>query len=249
MGTGTELAGGAAAAVALFGAWQGAQWSTSQLLGKTCVAGPHPRELALTFDDGPNDRYTHEIVEVLAHYNVRATFFMVGNYARELPWLVREIHEAGHVIGNHTMSHPNLAYKGARRVRDELSGCKALLEDTIGAPVRYFRPPYGGRRPAVLRIAAELDMQVVMWNAMGFDWRASRRAKQIMKSVERSVRSNRKANRSTTILLHDGGSDGLGANRTSTVTATESLLKRGQAAGYEFVTVDKWWPVTQTSKA
>jgi peptidoglycan-N-acetylglucosamine deacetylase len=232
----------AAAGLAAVGAWTWTQWPTTGFLRGTVAAGPHGRELALTFDDGPHDRYTPEVLERLAKADVRATFFLIGEHARNLPSLVREMAAAGHLIGNHTVTHPNLAFCSGRRIREELRGSSAILEDLIGAPVRFFRPPYGGRRPTVMRAAAELGMQTVLWNAMGFDWRKGRTAKQIMKAVERSIRANRAADRGTTILLHDGApAREAGAHRGATVVATGSLLERGAAAGYRFVTVEDWW--------
>lgn len=237
-----EASGAGVAIAAVAGGWARSQWSTSQLLGKTLVHGPNPRELALTFDDGPNDRYTQEMVEKLADANVRATFFFVGKYARQLPWLVRQVAAAGHIVGNHSMTHTNLAYKSGSVIRAEMSGCKAVLEDALGAPVHYFRPPYGGRRPEVLRAARELGMQTVMWNSMGYDWRKDRAPKQVMKAVERGIRRNRKAGHGSTILLHDGGPSGPSAERGRTVAALGFLLERGPAANYRFVTIDEWWP-------
>ena len=143
----------------------------SQLFGRTLVAGNNPAEAALTFDDGPNDRYTLELLDVLARYHARATFFMVGRHVRARPELVRAVAAAGHLIGNHTETHPWLTFKPAAVVREELTSCKHALEDILGQPVRYFRPPHGARRPAVLRIAAELGMTTVQWNAMAQDWR------------------------------------------------------------------------------
>jgi peptidoglycan/xylan/chitin deacetylase (PgdA/CDA1 family) len=233
---------GIVAAAAVAGGWQTTQWSTSQVLGRTLLHGPEPRELALTFDDGPNDRFTQEIAERLTQAGVRATFFFIGGHALQLPWLVRQVAAAGHVIGNHTMSHPNLAFLPAARIRQELHGCSAALEDILGAPVRYFRPPYGGRRPAVLRMAGELGLRTVLWNSMGYDWRPHRPAKEIMKAVERGIRRNRSAGHGSTILLHDGAPHTLDANRSRTVAATTSLLERGTAAHYRFVTVEDWWP-------
>ncbi|RRA48103.1 polysaccharide deacetylase family protein [Acidipila sp. EB88] len=237
-----ELAGAGIAVAAVAGGWARSQWSTSHIMGKTLVDGPNGRELALTFDDGPNDRYTQEVLEKLALAGVRATFFMVGQYARELPWLVRQVAEAGHVIGNHTFTHRKLVYLGAKQIERELRDCNAVLEDITGAPIRYFRPPYGSRRPAVMRVASELGMQTVMWNSMGFDWRSGRPPKEIMKSVERNIRANRKAGKGSTILLHDGGPDGLRAERARTVSALGFLLERGQAANYKFVPITEWWP-------
>ena len=237
-----EAAGAGVAVAALAGGWARSQWSTSQIWGRTLVHGPNGRELALTFDDGPNDRYTQEIIEKLADANVRATFFFVGKYARQLPWLVRLVADAGHVIGNHSLSHQNLLYMSSRKMRAELRECSAILEDAMGAPVRYFRPPFGARRPAVMRVARELGLETVMWNSMGFDWRKNRAPKQIMKAVERGIRRNREAGRGSTILLHDGGPKNANAERGRTVAALSFLLERGAAANYRFVAIDEWWP-------
>jgi peptidoglycan/xylan/chitin deacetylase (PgdA/CDA1 family) len=237
-----ETAGTAAGVAAVVGGWVWTQWPTSTLLGQTLVHGPDPRRLALTFDDGPSDRYTQEILEKLADAKVHATFFFLGTYARQLPWLVRQVAEAGHIVANHTMTHPNLAWQSTARIREELSGCNAALEDILGSPVRYFRPPYGGRRPAVLRIAAELGLRTVLWNSMGYDWRPNRPAKAIMKAVERGIRRNRAAGHGSTILLHDGAPETIAAHRGRTVAATASLLERGAAAHYRFVTVAECWP-------
>ncbi len=242
MDWGIDAAGAGIAVAALVGGWERTQWCTSQVWGRTLVHGPNGRELALTFDDGPNDRYTQEVLEKLAGSGVRATFFFVGTYARQLPWLVRQVSAAGHVIANHSMSHRNLLYLGSNAIRAEIRDCNAVLEDLTGAPVRYFRPPFGKRRPAVLRAARELGLQTVMWNSMGFDWRKNRAPKQIMKAVERGIRSNRKAGRGSTILLHDGGPGRINVERGRTVAALGFLLERGLAANYRFVTVADWWP-------
>lgn len=244
MNVAAEIAGSGAVAASVAGLWFRSQWCTSQLWGSTLVAGANGRELALTFDDGPNDRYTQEVLEHLALANVQATFFFVGKYARELPWLVRLTAEAGHVIGNHSMTHRNLAYLGAGAIKAEVRDANALLEDTIGAPVRFFRPPYGGRRPAVLQAARALGLETVLWNSMGYDWRRRRAPKQIMKAVERGIRRNRKAGRGSTILLHDGGPRSQGTDRGRTVSALASLLERGPAVNYRFVPITHWWPPT-----
>ncbi len=242
MTVGAELAGTGVAAAALAGLWQRSQWSTSQIWGKTLTGGANGRELAMTFDDGPNDRYTQEVMEKLAEANVHATFFFVGKYAKQLPWLVKKVAAAGHVVGNHSLSHRNLVYMSSSQIRAEIAGCTGILEDALGTKVHYFRPPFGGRRPAVLRAAREQGLQTVMWNSMGFDWRSNRPPKQIMKSVEKGIRSNRKAGYGTTVLLHDGGPNGPNAERGRTVAALGWLLERGHAANYRFVTVDEWWP-------
>jgi peptidoglycan/xylan/chitin deacetylase (PgdA/CDA1 family) len=215
------------------------RWPTSQIFGPTLLAGSDWHELALTFDDGPNERYTEELLEYLALYKVRATFFMVGEYVRLLPWLARQVHAAGHLVGNHTMTHPNLMYQPLARARQELTGCSRLLEDTLGAPVKYFRPPYGGRRPAILKAAREQGLVPVLWNAAGYDWRKNL-PERIFANLGRGIRRNRRAGRGSNLLLHDGAPGGVGGVRARTVATVPMLIHRMRLEGYRFVTVDRW---------
>src|SRR5580692_5349503 len=108
----------------------------SQIFGATLIAGSNPAEFALTFDDGPNDFYTPRLLDLLAQHQVRATFFLIGNFVRDRPEIVRQIHAAGHLIGNHTTTHPWLPLLSPRRVRNELAFCNATIEDAIGQRVR-----------------------------------------------------------------------------------------------------------------
>lgn len=209
----------------------------SQLFGRTIVAGRDPNEFALTFDDGPNDGHTQRLLEALAGHNVRATFFVIGKYVRQRPELVRAIHAAGHVVGNHTMSHPWLLVESPRRVREELAGCNAALEDALGERVRLMRPPHGARRPDVLRAARELGLTPVLWNAMGFDWRPGMTAARIVEHLERGIARNRRRRRGSNLLLHDGGHLGIGADRSQSVEAARLVLERHPA---RYVTVDAW---------
>jgi len=212
----------------------------SQVFGRTVVAGREAGELALTFDDGPNDPWTGRLLDVLARTQVRATFFLIGKYVRERADLVREIQEAGHLMGNHTMTHPWLAVQSVARVREELSGCNAALEDVLGEKVRFFRPPHGSRRPAVLRAGAELGLTAVMWNAMGFDWRTNTTAEGIAGHLERGIARNQRRGRGSNLLLHDGGHVAMGADRSQSVEATQIILETHAPGRVRFVTVDAW---------
>ena len=84
---------------------------------------------------------------------------------------MREVAAAGHLIGNHTMTHPWLAWQSEAKIREELYGASAAIEDVLGEPVRYFRAPHGARRPAVLRLSREMGMTPVQWNVICSDWR------------------------------------------------------------------------------
>ena len=114
---------------------------TGQWYGRTFTGvGRGSKQIALTYDDGPNDPYTLRLLEVLARYDVHATFFLIGRYVRQRPEIVREIVRAGHVVGNHTFTHPLLIFKSAEEIRQELSNCRAALQDTIGAAFQSVSP-------------------------------------------------------------------------------------------------------------
>jgi peptidoglycan/xylan/chitin deacetylase (PgdA/CDA1 family) len=210
-------------------------WPTSQLFGRTLIAGHDPAEVALTYDDGPNPAATPQLLEVLARSRTPATFFLIGDFARRHPELVRAIAAAGHSIGNHTMTHPKLAVQRESRIREELSGCSRLLEDLLGERVELFRPPYGSRRPAVLRIAAELGLSPVLWNVTGYDWNPIGEDR-ILANLERGIARNRRRRRGSNLLLHDGGHLGLNAPRLDTVAATKRLIA-ASGEGVRFVPV------------
>jgi peptidoglycan/xylan/chitin deacetylase (PgdA/CDA1 family) len=169
-------------------------------------------------------------LEVLAKHEVRATFFMVGGYVKERSDIVRAVARAGHVIGNHTFTHPLMIFKSSNEIRREVSDCRSALQDAIGEHSNLFRPPFGGRRPAVLRIARELGLEPVMWNVTGYDWNAPP-AEVIERKVSSQIRGG------NVILLHDGGHKQMGADRSQTVSATDHLITRYKNEGYEFVTI------------
>ena len=204
-----------------------------QWYGQTFTGlAPGSRQIALTYDDGPNDPHTLRLLEVLAKHSVHATFFLIGRYVQQRPEIVREIVSAGHVVGNHTFTHPLLIFKSATEIREQLSACRSALQDAIGNPSHLFRPPFGGRRPAVLRIARELGLDPVMWNVTGYDWSAPPAA-----TIERKVTNQIRGG--DVVLLHDGGHKQMGADRSQTVIATDHLLTRYIAEQYEFVTIQQ----------
>lgn len=205
---------------------------TSQLYGRTLTHGSDPNQMALTFDDGPNDPHTMHLLDVLAKHNAKATFFLIGKYVRQRPDIARAVLAAGHEIGNHTDSHPNLVLVSAARLRQELESCNKSLEDALGKRVTLFRPPFGGRRPNVLRTARRMGLSPVMWSVTGYDWSA-KSADKIMEMVSRQVDSRRNA-QGEIVLLHDGGHLAFGTDRSFTVDATRRLL--GHYAAKKFVT-------------
>jgi peptidoglycan/xylan/chitin deacetylase (PgdA/CDA1 family) len=188
------------------------------------------RQLALTFDDGPNDPHTLRLLEVLSRHNVKATFFLIGHYVKQRPDIARELVRAGHIVGNHTFNHPNLIFASARETTMQLRDCEQALTDAVGEHSRLFRPPFGGRRPGTLKIARALSLEPVMWNVTGWDWKR-KPAEYVEQKVSQQIRGG------DVILLHDGSHVAFGADRSQSVVAADRLIARYKSEGYEFVTV------------
>jgi len=240
LSTGITAGLGAAAALGLAagGFAYASKWPGSRIFGRALIAPRRAGELALTFDDGPNPTWTPRLLDVLASHGVHATFFMLGSHAAAEPALVRRIAAEGHLIGSHSWSHPNLALTPASRVRGEMLRGKQALEEITGATVKFFRPPFGARRPMVLRAARELGMTPVLWNAMTSDWRepsAEKIAARLASKIDRLQRRGFAAN----IVLHDGSNMDASANRGPSVAAVERLIARYKAS-HQFVTLDAW---------
>jgi peptidoglycan/xylan/chitin deacetylase (PgdA/CDA1 family) len=204
---------------------------TGRWFGPTFTGLPAgSKKLALTYDDGPNDPHTLRLLEILSKHGVRATFFLIGRYAKQRPDIAGEIAQAGHAIGNHTFSHPNLIFASAEQVRAELQECEKALYDAVGEHAQLFRPPFGGRRPVTLRIARALGLVPVMWNVTGWDW-SGKPSEFVELKVKKQIRGG------DVILLHDGSHAAFGMDRSQTVLATDRLIARCKSEGYQFVTV------------
>jgi len=206
-----------------------APWA--QGFGRTFVSGARgSKQIALTYDDGPNDPHTLRLMDVLARHNVRATFFLIGRYIQQRPDIVRDVVKAGHVVGNHTFTHPHLIVSSAIETRTQLEKCQQAVLEVTGESPRLFRPPFGGRRPVTLRIVRSLCMEPVMWNVTSWDWRTPP-AEKIVQTCVRQMRGG------DVILMHDGSHIAMGADRSQTVIATDRLIERYKQEGFEFVTV------------
>lgn len=205
---------------------------TGQWYGQTFTGLPRgSKQLALTYDDGPNDPHTFRLLEVLAKHAVKATFFLIGGFVEQRPDIVREVVKAGHVIGNHTFTHPNLIFESNGETRSQLERCTHAIEDAVGQTPRLFRPPFGGRRPGTLGIVRSLRLEPVLWNVTSYDWRIPPATK-IVRTCLRQMRGG------DVILLHDGSHHGMGGDRAQTVIATDRLVENLHKQGREFVTID-----------
>ena len=223
---GLAIAAGAAISVGYQSMAPTAQWFGRAFYGLRRGS----KQIALTFDDGPNDPHTLNLLEVLSKHEVRATFFLIGRYVRQRPDIVQEIANQGHVIGNHTFTHPSLIWKTGSRVRKEIQQCRDAITDAVGEHSDLFRPPWGTRRPGVFQIVRQLGLEPVMWNVTGYDWNAPS-AEYIEQKVTAKIRGG------DVVLLHDGSHAAFGTDRGKTIAAVEKLLTRYKDADYESVTI------------
>ncbi len=210
----------------------------SQGFGETIIGTPgRGKLLALTYDDGPNKRWTPDLLELLAKHDVKATFFVVGKYVRERPDLVQRTVAEGHSIGNHTDSHANLLFLSEEGIADELNRCAESVDQAGLAfsevPAgRLCRPPYGRRRPTTLRTLDRLGYVPVLWSVTCWDW--SKRV--TTEKVERHARKQTRGG--DVILLHDGDGDhGMDVDRHCSLETTEWIIERYGSEGFEFVTI------------
>ncbi|WP_329577086.1 polysaccharide deacetylase family protein [Kitasatospora sp. NBC_01250] len=197
-----------------------------------------PKTVALTFDDGPNPIDTPRVLEILHKYGVTATFFMIGMNVRRYPDTVRDVVAAGHRIGNHSWSHPDLGTLSKAGVRRELQRTSDIIADTCGERPVLFRAPGGHFTRNSYAVCAEMGLRSVCWDVDPEDW-SNPGAGTIVQRVLTDIRTG------SIVLNHDGaltdglitapGSDG---DRSQTVDALRVYLPQLVEAGYRFTLPD-----------
>ncbi|GAA1005288.1 oligosaccharide deacetylase [Streptomyces sp. F-3] len=180
------------------------------------------RTMLLTFDDGPNPDYTPRILDILAKYDVRATFFVCGEMADWNKDLLARMADEGHTVGNHTWTHPLLTRRTRRQIRVELESTCDIIEKAYGQRPQWFRAPYGAWNRTVFQVEAELGMEPLAWTVDSLDW-TTPGTSTIVRRVERGAGSG------VVVLSHDAGGD-----RTQTVRALRTYLPRLLDEGYRF---------------
>lgn len=159
------------------------------------------RDIILSFDDGPRSSTTNTLLDTLDRYGIKAMFFVVGNrlQSRKGRSTVERAHKEGHVVGNHTLSHPNLRKLSLDEIRHEIKQTHDLIVEITGA-CQYFRPPYGNLNSDVHQVVEELDYRTIMWNVDPEDWKAERKPEG--KWVEFAMDGIKKRQDSL-VLMHD----------------------------------------------
>lgn len=194
------------------------------------LQGPaNVNKVALTFDDGPDPRFTGQVLDVLKEYNVPATFFLMGSRAIAFPEIVERIVAEGHIVGNHTYWHPNLVKEGdLATLETEVTRTENVLNDLVGYRTKLFRAPYGFLYGELVEKLAVLEYTVVGWSVDSLDWQ-----EEPPTVIANNVLSN--VTPGAIILMHDGGD--WDADRTNTIESLRQIIPTLQQQGYEFVTV------------
>ncbi|MDC0766681.1 polysaccharide deacetylase family protein [Streptomyces sp. HD] len=182
------------------------------------------RTMVLTFDDGPDPRYTPHILDTLREYDVRAMFFVCGEMVADNKDLVARMADEGHVVGNHTWSHPLLTRLSRARIHAEMERTCDVIEETYGERPAWFRAPYGAWNRATFQLGAELGMEPLGWTVDTLDWMAPG-TRTIIRRVQHGAAPG------VVLLSHDAGGD-----RSQSVRALRAYLPRLLDAGY-FVSV------------
>ncbi|MFC9914027.1 polysaccharide deacetylase family protein [Streptomyces sp. NPDC059862] len=188
------------------------------------------RTMVLTFDDGPDPHYTPDILSTLRTYDVRAMFFVCGEMVVHNKDLLAEMAEEGHVVGNHTWSHPLLTGLTRGRIRSEMERTSEIIEEAYGERPRWFRAPYGAWNRAVFQLGAELGMEPLAWTVDSLDW-----IEPGTPTIVDRVRNG--AGPGVVVLSHDSGGD-----RSQSVRALRDYLPQLLDAGYH-ITVPRRYQV------
>ena len=228
---------GAGVGLSLFGA--GVSYATMvpscQWFGRVLCHGDRngPKRLALTFDDGPTPVHTEQVMRVLERHDVPASFFCIGLNAAAHPALLREVHEAGHLIANHSYDHAvHGAFHGRRYWVDQIQHTNDAIEQAIGRVPRFFRPPMGIKTPRVLDAPKQLGMVTVNWSNRGFDTVVKQPSK-VAKRVTRNLAPG------GVVLLHDGMVPGLSRRVPTAAEALPEIIESARAMGYSFDRLDR----------
>lgn len=157
-------------------------------------------QVIITFDDGPHPIYTPQILKILREYNIKAIFFVLGMNAQKYPHLVKQIHDEGHIIGNHTWYHINLKKFPYERIRKEIVETNELIKSITGYKPKLFRPPYGAFNKAVLDVLKEEQMALILWSFDPRDWKYS--SNKAINTLQYQMNRS-KYGKGGVILLHD----------------------------------------------
>jgi peptidoglycan/xylan/chitin deacetylase (PgdA/CDA1 family)/GT2 family glycosyltransferase len=205
----------------------------SRFFGKVLSNGDRNRlRIALTFDDGPNEPYTSQVLNILEQYGIRATFFIIGQNARRYPETCRRIVTAGNAIGNHSYHHlKSLCLRREKTVARDIKMAHQAIYECTGLEPTLFRPPHGFRTPWLMRAVRNLGYTVVTWDNMTSDWNAEKSGEEIILAILGRSKPG------GVIVLHDGRDTRLRYDRSHMLQALPFVIETLMERRFEFVTI------------
>ncbi len=205
----------------------------SRFYGKVLSNGDRNRlRIALTFDDGPNEPYTSQVLKILEQYRIKATFFLIGQNALRHPETCRRIVAAGNAIGNHSHGHrKSLCLRRGKTVARDIEAADQAIYQCTGLKPTLFRPPHGFRSPWLMRTVRNLGYTVVTWDNMTSDWDAEKSGHEIVLAILGRAKPG------GVIVLHDGRDTRLNYDRSHMLQALPFVIETLLERGFEFVTI------------
>ncbi|AGB40834.1 putative xylanase/chitin deacetylase [Halobacteroides halobius DSM 5150] len=197
--------------------------------------GPTVKKIALTFDDGPDKKYTPQILDVLDEYNAKATFFLLGKLAKKNPKIVQKIKADGHAIGNHSWSHANLTKLNKSELNSEINNTTKTISEIINYETNLLRPPYGAISNDLLNKLEQTDYKIIHWSIDSLDWKAKSKEEIINRVLP-------KIHDGANILFHSAG--GPSQDLTPTIKALPIIIKTLRQKGYKLVTINKLYSLS-----
>jgi len=198
--------------------------------------GPRDKKIvALTFDDGPNPKYTPAILDLLKQYDVKATFFVLGKHAQKYPEILKRESLEGHEIGNHTFSHINIKKSSDTKIQEEFLKTQNIVFSITEVMPKNFRPPYGLYNKSLINMIEGFGAKIVIWSTTqdSRDW-SNPGVNKIVKEVLTKTKNG------DIILLHDH----VEYKESNTVEALKIILPELKKKGYKFVTISELIEIT-----
>jgi len=197
--------------------------SAKRLIPIYCV-DREEKVVALTFDAAWGNEDTETLITILQKYNAKATFFVVGDWAEKYPESVKQLHDAGHQVQNHSDTHPDMTTIPRDKVLKQLEECNAKVEAITGVRPNLFRAPYGAYDNALIDATADLGMHTIQWDVDSRDWKDEYTIQMIVDGVVNNVKSG------SIVLFHNAAKN--------TPEALPIILEKLSAEGYSFVLVN-----------
>lgn len=209
---------------------------------KVFKKGRTDREIALTFDDGPDPVFTPQLLDLLARYDAKATFFVVGAHAERYPGLLKRMKDEGHIIGIHNYIHKTNWLMRPSTVKKQIKRTCEIIREATGERPSYYRPPWGIVN--VFDFSNLGYLKIILWSSLFGDWRIRLGAERLRKRIMK------KLNPGEVLLLHDCGAT-WGADRNAPANmlkALEACLAEGVRRGYRFVHIEEMIALTERNK-